>query len=483
MTQKIKVQDGNIVYSNSDPTQPANMTVLGTATVTDEFTVGNINSPIDGVISTGDGTLSSRARLDITTGLYGDLNIYQSPTDGQLFLNNARWPSGATQPIPGMFIGSSALNELEYYKFVIANNPNDSLTSADLIALYPNAQTGQSVVGPTVVYQCVGTNSWRILGNGGGGGAIPVNQVAFGTGSSLTSSSDLTFDPSTQILSVIGTAGTGLISSEPSQALQLSSDVSITLTTNGINALEVSPAGTVVAGPLSVGPVASASIKTQPAQTLTIDSDISVTLSTNNISRLTIGTTGAFSVNGSAGTSGQALVSNGSGTSPTWQTVGGSSTVAPSIFQLIGGSTTTMDGTVMNRWFETDVSLGDPSVTWDSYGNQAVITGEVGHIYRVDVNMVAQISGSWQNQLIQYGTSVPAALSYAQKSQYSITATGSGPTNDLNAINVSPQWTDTFFVSVSSDPTNVQIGGYMNMYNGASHNCTFNAVVAMTRVS
>jgi hypothetical protein len=58
---------------------------------------------------------------------------------------------------------------------------------------------------------------------------------------------------------------------------------------------------------------------------LKLSSDVSITLTTNSIDRIILGTTGSLSVGGSTGTSGQALVSNGSGSSPTWQTVGGGS--------------------------------------------------------------------------------------------------------------------------------------------------------------
>ena len=169
MSQKIKVQDGTILYSgvpsNTNPLGEIDFGVNGQISVSNEIVVGSVNSPIDGVVSTGNGSALQRARLDITTGAYGDLSIYQSSTDGQLFLNNARWPSGATQPSPGMFLGASALNSLEYYPFTLAYTTNDSLTEADLNLFYPSAQPGQSVAGPTVMYMCVGFGQWRILGN------------------------------------------------------------------------------------------------------------------------------------------------------------------------------------------------------------------------------------------------------------------------------------------------------------------------------
>jgi hypothetical protein len=96
-------------------------------------------------------------------------------------------------------------------------------------------------------------------------------QIAYGSGSNLlTSSSNFTFDNSTDTLSIGGT----------NPAL-ISADV---------------------------------------GQTMSISSDISVTLETNSLTRLTINQNGSFTIAGSTGTSGQVLTSAGSSTSPTWET-------------------------------------------------------------------------------------------------------------------------------------------------------------------
>ena len=169
MSQKIKVQDGNIQYSgvpsDTNPLGEIDFAVNGQINVSNEIVVGSVNSPIDGVVSTGNGTALERARLDITTGTYGDLSIYQSPTDGKLFLNNAQWPTGATQPSPGMFLGSTDFNTLEYLSFALGQQ-DDSWTVPMLNATYPDASPGQFVVGTTVLYMCVSTGLWRILGSG-----------------------------------------------------------------------------------------------------------------------------------------------------------------------------------------------------------------------------------------------------------------------------------------------------------------------------
>ena len=171
MSQKIKVQDGNIVYSNTDPTQPVNMTVLGDANVTNQLIVGSVNTPADGVISSGDGHPAGvdpayYARLDIIAGNYGTLNLSQSSfANSAITINGVQWPTGIIQPTTGMFLGVSALNVLEYLKFFIAYNPNDSLTESALNAGYPTALPGQCVFGPNVVYMCVASSQWRTLGS------------------------------------------------------------------------------------------------------------------------------------------------------------------------------------------------------------------------------------------------------------------------------------------------------------------------------
>lgn len=105
---------------------------------------------------------------------------------------------------------------------------------------------------------------------GGGGVSAPVNEIVYGTGASVTSDPTLTYD-------------------------------------SGI-------------GTLSVGSSAAALITANVGQTMQINSDVSITLTTNSTDRLIINTNGSFSVNATAGTSGQVLTSNGTGSTPTWQT-------------------------------------------------------------------------------------------------------------------------------------------------------------------
>ncbi len=164
--QKIKVQNGKIVYTTTDPDTDLEFQVSGNVVVTKQVTVGNDDS-IDGILTTDAGSLNITA--------FQSLHLEQGA--GALTLNGVQWPDGTVQPNPGMFLGVSAQNTLQYYSFVIAFNGSDVLTESALNTAYPDARTGQSVVGPTVIYQCISAGAWRVLG-----GARAVISVAGKTG-------------------------------------------------------------------------------------------------------------------------------------------------------------------------------------------------------------------------------------------------------------------------------------------------------------
>jgi hypothetical protein len=178
MAQKIKVQDGNIVYSASDPAYAVNFGINGQLNVTKQLNVGD-NPLADGTLTTPIG-----ADLIISTGLGG--NIRLEPV-GSILLNNSAWPDGSVQPHPGMFLGSSGVNVLQFYSFIIGLAGSDSLSEAQLNIDYPTAQPGQSVAGPTVVYTCIGIGTWRTLG-GGSGGSGSVTSVSVTTANGVSGS-------------------------------------------------------------------------------------------------------------------------------------------------------------------------------------------------------------------------------------------------------------------------------------------------------
>jgi hypothetical protein len=107
MSQIVKVQDSNIVYSATDPADDLLFDIAGQLNVTKEVNVGN--DPLaNGQIS----TLNSGIDLIITT-ISGNLKL--QPVGGSILLNNVAWPDGTVSPTTGMYLGVSALNTLQFY--------------------------------------------------------------------------------------------------------------------------------------------------------------------------------------------------------------------------------------------------------------------------------------------------------------------------------------------------------------------------------
>lgn len=161
MAQNIKVQDGIVVYSTSNPSAPTlspntptgdiDFLINGQLGVSLELSVGN--DPL------ADGLMSSPPGTDIIITPGKDLKI-QTPT-GDIVLNNVVWP--LTTPVSGMFLGTAGLNVLEFYAFILGTEGSDVLSNAYLNATYPAATVGQMVLGPTVIYLFIGSGIWRTL--------------------------------------------------------------------------------------------------------------------------------------------------------------------------------------------------------------------------------------------------------------------------------------------------------------------------------
>lgn len=162
MAQKIKIQDGVIVYSTNDPAvTDINFGVEGQMNVTKEVNVGD--DPLaNGSISTPDG---SGVDLIINTNTDGvtNGNIRLEPVPGgNIILNNVSWPDGTVEPDAGMFTGASSLNNLQFYSFILPGlAPTDTMSRTDLNNLYPNAVVGQYALGPNVMYVFIGAGNWR----------------------------------------------------------------------------------------------------------------------------------------------------------------------------------------------------------------------------------------------------------------------------------------------------------------------------------
>jgi len=190
MVQRIKVQSGQLIYEASNPAYDMNMDVMGRVSVTKELQVGN--DPLaDGIIYT-----EANTDLILSPGINGDISLQPTGT-GDIVLKNAVWPQ--TTPVPGMYLGASSANVLEYqYSVMPSVLGSDTLTSSQLNLLYPYppgpgdtaVYPGQQVLGPNVVYQRVSGTLWRTMA---GLPYVPVNKA----GDTMTGPLILSGAPST----------------------------------------------------------------------------------------------------------------------------------------------------------------------------------------------------------------------------------------------------------------------------------------------
>lgn len=172
MAQKIKVQDGIVVYSTPDPlATDIAFDIKGALDVTKQVTVGD--DPLaSGQIHT---PLNSSADLIISTNTDGfnpggDISLAPA-AGGRILLNNITWPTSV--PNPGQFIGTTSLGNLGFLNYLLTIVGSDSLTNSQLNILFPLALPGQNVAGPTVMYTCISTGQWRA--STGALGYTPVN--------------------------------------------------------------------------------------------------------------------------------------------------------------------------------------------------------------------------------------------------------------------------------------------------------------------
>jgi hypothetical protein len=172
----------------------------------------------------------------------------------------------------------------------------------------------------TTAFLNAGTSGYVLTSNGAGiaptwsvagSASYPTNQVVYGTGSGSTSTSAFTYDPSTNLLTV-GGSGMALVEAGTSQSLKMLSDTSVIVSTGTVG---------------------------------------------SNTDRLVINPSGGFAFNGSYGTSGQVLVSAGSGASAGWS---GTPTIAGTNFTAIPNSALTNSSVTVGS---TSIALGATSTT------------------------------------------------------------------------------------------------------------------------
>jgi hypothetical protein len=232
---------------------------------------------------------------------------------------------------------TTAANKLAYFTAVDTAAATDITTAGREIL--STATSGTS--GQVLTSSGGGAPTWTTVSGGGGtiGGTIAANEVAFGTGAdTIGGSANLEWNNATSVLSIVGDASDCLTVASVTDGQFLA--VSPTMYTLVINdPLTPTSSATMGPGDVAVGDgSASGNVQaglvgvtenttgnrltlTAPAGLGTITSEDSAT----NIPAPLNVVCDELQVNGSAGTSGYVLTSNGTGAAPTWQAAGGGS--------------------------------------------------------------------------------------------------------------------------------------------------------------
>lgn len=190
MAQKIKVQDGVVVYSTTDPlTTDLDFGIRGNLDVKTSVSVGD--DPLaDGSISTPPGSGVDLVISTNTDGLLDGSIVLAPVAGGNIVLNQVVWPTNFATP--GMFLAATGANVLDYELLVLGIVGSDILSDSALNVSFPGTIPGQVVAGPTVVYTCVSTTgggTWRR--SAGALGYTPVNRA----GDTMTGLLVLSGDP------------------------------------------------------------------------------------------------------------------------------------------------------------------------------------------------------------------------------------------------------------------------------------------------
>jgi hypothetical protein len=228
MAQKIKVQDGVVVYSTPDPlTTNVAFDIKGALDVTKQVTIGD-NPSASGQIQTPAGSVVDLIISTNTDGFTTGSIKLEPAIGGTIVLNGAVWPT--TSPTPGNFLAVSAPNVLSYSLLVLGIVGSDILNNSQLNLLFPAAIPGQTVAGPTVVYQCVSSGQWRA--SAGALGYTPVNKA----GDTMTGDLILNADPTTAL---------GAVTKQYADAISAGVNVHEAARTSTTTTLAISSGGTI----------------------------------------------------------------------------------------------------------------------------------------------------------------------------------------------------------------------------------------------
>ena len=357
MTQKIIVQDGNVVYTTPDPdTQNINFTIQGQLNVTGAVNVNGSSGDPGQVLTSqgaglpavwgigGGGGTVTLANTQIAFGSTADTVtssanlVYNASTDTLIVGGSANGGYISAEDGGSLTIKSDVLIALN-----INNTDIVTINQDGSININGPINVSSSIGDPGQVLTSQGAGLPAVWGVGGGGGTVTLanTQVAFGsTTDTVTSSANLVFNSSTNILSV-GTTTDGIIQGTPGGSITVIADGYITLNSGGY-------------------------------EVLTCNQDGTLTLLT------------AISLAGDIGTQGQVLISQGTGLPVAWATLPPSGTV--SSVDVSGGTTglTTSGGPITSSGTVTlagtlAVANGGTGATTSTTAFNALAPAQIGN--------------------------------------------------------------------------------------------------------
>jgi len=187
MAQRVIVQDGVVSYRSSDPgSLDMDFSVSGSVNVTNQVNIGD-NPTSPGLISTPTG---SGVDLIIEThndGIdFGNIKLDSQTDGGAIVLNNVSWPDGTVSPVPGMYLGVTALNTLQFFTLPSGSTPAYQIFSATAAQLVFNTTLSTVANGAGVAHLQIFVNGVKQIE-----GALKAyqvtgaNQVTFNVGLNL----------------------------------------------------------------------------------------------------------------------------------------------------------------------------------------------------------------------------------------------------------------------------------------------------------
>lgn len=131
MAQRVIVQDGKVLYATSDPLSlDMDFSVVGQVNVTKQVNVGD-DILASGLVQTPPGSGVDLIFQTHNDGFaFGNIRLDSLTNGNKIILNNVAWPDGTVSPVPGMYLGVSALNTLQFFTLPMPSTPAYELQTA-----------------------------------------------------------------------------------------------------------------------------------------------------------------------------------------------------------------------------------------------------------------------------------------------------------------------------------------------------------------